>query len=117
MQSVADQEFLDVMGKLSNSDKAIIVEGNKDRAALQELGIKNNIFTINKPLYALAEEVAEQSRDVIILTDLDREGKMLYGKLSAALQRLGVRIDNQYREFLFRKTKIRQIEGLYNSLF
>jgi len=51
-----------------------------------------------------------------LLTDLDKKGKELYGKLNSGLQRFGVRIDNNFREFLFKKTKIRQIEGLRNTL-
>ena len=113
----SDNELLQMIEKLSDSGKTIIVEGKKDKAALEKLGVKNKIFTINKPLFAVAEEIAAKSKDVVILTDLDKKGKELYGKLSTMLQRLGVRIDNYYREFLFKKTKIRQIEGLSNNSF
>ena len=98
----SDEEFSQLIEKLNHSEKAIVVEGNKDKAALRALGIKNKIFTINKPLFAVAEEIAESNKDIVILTDLDKKGKELYGKLSTLLQRLGVRIDSQYREFLFR---------------
>jgi 5S rRNA maturation endonuclease (ribonuclease M5) len=117
MINTTDTEFLSALEKLSSSNKSIVVEGRKDKAALQQLGINNTIFTINKPLFALAEEIAATTNDIIILTDLDKKGRELYGRLSTLLQRLGVRIDNQYREFLFRKTKVRQIEGLSHSSF
>ena len=48
----------------------------------------------------------------MILTDLDAEGKKLYARLNHDLQRHGVRVDNSFREFLFRHTSLRQIEGL-----
>lgn len=97
--------------ELRDTNKAIIVEGEKDRKALERLGI-NNVFPLNgKPLFAFIEQLAKNEKEVIILTDLDREGKKLYGTLSSGLQKYGVRIDNYFREFIFKKTKIRQIEG------
>jgi 5S rRNA maturation endonuclease (ribonuclease M5) len=107
-----DEDFLEMLHKLASSGKPIIVEGKKDRKALQELGLKNRIFILDKPLFAVVEEVAAATKDVVILTDLDRKGKELYGKLNAQLQGLGVGVNNDFRNFLFRKTKFRQIEGL-----
>jgi len=101
-------EFLN---KLSKTNKLVIVEGRKDKKALEALGVKN-ICCLNKnPIYKTVEEIASSSSKVIILTDLDKEGKHLYGKLRTQLQFLGVEVDNYFREFLF-TTKIRQIEGL-----
>ncbi|MBI4439119.1 toprim domain-containing protein [Candidatus Woesearchaeota archaeon] len=91
--------------------KPIIVEGLKDKKALESLGFRN-IFMATKPLYKTVEEIAARYEQAIILTDLDREGKILYGRLSQGLQRHGVRIDNQLRTFLMKNTKLRQIEGL-----
>ena len=94
--------------KLARTEKTVIVEGRKDKEAVEALGA-GNVFCLNhRPVY----EVAARSRKVVILTDLDREGKKLYGKIRTHLQRLGVEVDNYFREFLLRKTKIRQIEGL-----
>ena len=47
----------------------------------------------------------------MILTDLDKEGKKLFGKLNKELQRRGVKVDNALRLLLF-KTGITEIEGL-----
>ena len=41
-----------------------------------------------------------------------KQGKELYGKLNSGLQQLGVEVDNNFRNFLFKKTKLRQIEGM-----
>ena len=43
---------------------------------------------------------------------MDKQGKELYGKLNSGLQQRGVKIDNNFRNFLFKNTKLRQIEGL-----
>ena len=102
--------------KLKQSDKLIIVEGKKDKAALEKLGV-GNIFTLSKkPLFHVIEEIAGAGKGVVILTDLDRHGKELYGRLNSGLQYHGVKVDNKFREFLFKKTKLRQIEGLYNHI-
>ncbi len=100
--------------KLKLGASAVIVEGKKDKSALEKLGINSSkIFTLNaKPLFVVAEAVAKDYDMAIILTDLDAEGKKLYGKLNTLLQHLGVNIDNSLRDFLFKNTKIRQIEGL-----
>jgi len=107
------REIEEWINRLKDCGKLIVVEGMKDKNALISCGI-SSIHTLNKkPLYACIEEIATQSKDVIILTDMDPEGKKLYGTVSSGLQHHGVRIDNYFREFLFKKTKLRQIEGLY----
>ncbi|MBI2136818.1 toprim domain-containing protein [Candidatus Woesearchaeota archaeon] len=116
-------EFID---KIIDNNTLIIVEGIKDKKALEDLGINNIIILNRRPLYAVVEKVAAvygkakkltgERPSVIILTDLDAEGKKLYGKLNSGLQNFGVRIDNRFREFLFRHTKLRQIEGMKNYL-
>jgi 5S rRNA maturation endonuclease (ribonuclease M5) len=99
--------------KLQNTDKTIIVEGKKDKNALVSLGAKN-IVTINKPLYKLVEDVAEITKEVVILTDFDKEGKKLYGFLKSNFQKNGVKIDRYFREFLMKNTKLTCIESIEN---
>ncbi len=98
--------------EIKKSGKLILVEGKKDLKALKDIGIENKIETLKgKPLYKVAEDAARCKR-IIILTDLDSEGKKLYGRLSTYLQSHGCEIDNKFREFLLKKTKLRQIEGI-----
>ena len=98
---------------LRQSKAIIIVEGKKDERALREMGVEGEVVTLSRqPIFAVAESVAAQSRDAIILTDLDKEGKKLYGMLNRALQRLGVRVDDTIRNFLYKNTTVRQIEGM-----
>lgn len=89
----------------------IIVEGVKDKKALNSFGI-TNIITLNRPLFSVVENVAEKTKECAVLTDLDKEGKKLYSQLSKDLQRHGVKINNKFRNFLFKETQLRQIEGL-----
>ena len=111
------EEFNEHINKIRESNILIIVEGKKDRAALNKFGITNIIELTKKPLFRVVEEVSDSNKECIILTDLDKKGKELYGKLNSDLQKHGVKIDNSFRNFLFKNTKIRQIEGLANILY
>ncbi len=108
------QELDQWIQKLVEEQPFIIVEGYKDKASLQKLGLENIITLRGKPLYKIVELMAKLSDECIILTDLDREGKKLYSVLKAELQKHKVKIDDRFRNFLFKETDLRQIEGLFN---
>ena len=63
-------------------------------------------------MFEIIENIADNHKECAILTDLDNEGKKLFGKLNSGLSSHGVRVNNKFREFLFKKTKLRQIEGI-----
>jgi len=107
------EEFIEKLKK-DSEEKIILVEGIKDKAALESLGIKN-IITLKKPLYAVIEDIIQTKKECILLLDLDKKGKELYARISSKLKQFGVKIDNSFREFLF-KTKLRQIEGINTYL-
>ena len=92
--------------------RQVIVEGSNDRKALNEFGIKR-IITLGKPLYKVVESC---EKEVAILTDLDAEGKKIYKRLKNEFSRRGVGINDRFRKFLSRYTKLRQIEGLENYI-
>ena len=102
--------------KIKNSNTLVIVEGKKDRMALQKLGLSNIVELSKKPLFQIVEDISNSNKECIILTDLDKKGKEIYGKLNSNLQKNGVKINNKFREFLFKHTKLRQIEGIYTYL-
>ena len=104
------QEYIE---ELKRDPVIIIVEGNKDKKALERLGIdKDFILTLKKPFYKIVEEIQEFG-ECAILTDLDKKGKLYYEKFNSILPQRGVKINNRLRHFLFKKTKLRQIEGLH----
>lgn len=107
------EEFLEKL-KQESKKKVIIVEGPNDKKSLELFKIKN-VVVLRKPLYLVVEHIVNTEKDCIILTDLDKKGKELHGKLTEGLSQHGVMIDNKPREFLF-KTKLRQIEGLTNYM-
>ena len=111
-----EEEFLDLIADLIQRDVIVIVEGKKDATALKKLGINNIVELTKKPLYAIVEEVSENNKECSILTDLDKKGKELYGKLNTNLRKHGVKVNDKPRNFLFKHTKLRQIEGLTHYL-
>jgi len=110
------KEIQDFVDELKKSQKLIIVEGKKDKQALEKLGIKNIITLSKKPIFQIIEDISKKNKEVVILTDLDKQGKELFGKLNSGLSYHGVKVDNKFREFLFKETKLRQIEGLVSYL-
>ena len=113
MKRILDLE--DWINQLKDSNKLILVEGKKDRAALNSLGI-TNIIIINKPLFEIVEIIADSVKECILLTDLDPEGRKMYSYISRNLKRKGIKIDDKYRIYLYRNTKLRNIEGIRNYL-
>ena len=104
------EELYELIDKLKNV--LVIVEGKKDKKALEEVGFRK-VVSLNKPLYEVVEEINEKK--VLVLTDLDKKGKQIYGKLKKDLNKRGVGVDDKLRNLLF-KTKLRQIEGLIHYL-
>lgn len=94
--------------KLKN--KVLIVEGIKDKKALSKIGVKR-IFILNKPIFKIVEDVSKITKEVVILTDLDKKGKQLYSKLKKGFERHRVKVDDRFRRFLF-KERIIYIEGI-----
>jgi 5S rRNA maturation endonuclease (ribonuclease M5) len=105
--------LIDELGILKESTSIKIVEGKKDKLALESLKI-TNIRTLNKPLYKIAEECL--SKEVIILTDLDRQGKRLYAILKRYLTEMGARVNDRFRNFLFKHSRLTQIQGISSYL-
>ena len=107
------QKIIDFISELKSSNKLIIVEGKKDKTSLKKLGISNYIVTLSKkPLFEVMENISKITDQTIILTDFDKKGKELYRKLNTGLQKLGVKVDYYFREFLQKNTKLSHIEGI-----
>jgi 5S rRNA maturation endonuclease (ribonuclease M5) len=106
--------LIKLIDKLKEDNTLIIVEGYKDKKSLTSLGIsgKRILPLQRKALFKVVEEVAKKEKKAVILTDLDKAGKRLYSKLNSDLSQRGIYTDNKLRNFLFRYTSLRQIEGL-----
>lgn len=97
-------ELLAVLDELreANEGTPIVVEGIRDVASLRELGLSGHIIPLHSgdPLFTLAEEIAAQADEVILLTDWDAKGQTLFDSLRAALAANGVKSDGKFRDDL-----------------
>jgi 5S rRNA maturation endonuclease (ribonuclease M5) len=102
--------------KERSKDEVILVEGQKDRAALTVLGIDGEVWQVQGPnsIFSTAERLANEMRSAIILTDWDRKGGQLARLLRDGLRANGVRYDDQLRLRLVQlvKMEIKDIESL-----
>ncbi len=112
-KTMKNKTLIESLEKIKKENYLVIVEGKKDRTALQSFGINRIVELKNRPLFQVIEDINED--EVVILTDLDSEGRKLFGKLRYFMQRRGIKINNKMRNEIFR-TKLRNIEGLDSYL-
>jgi len=114
------EELIKEIEKVKKNNSLIIVEGKKDKIALEEIGLKN-IFVLNeysKGLLIRIEEIAKRKEGCIILTDFDKKGKKMYDLIRKDLLHLGVKINDGLRSMLLR-VHLSHIEGIstfFNNL-
>lgn len=117
---IKKDELLREIEKLRKSKSLIIVEGKKDKTALEQIGLKN-VFILNencKSIFVKIEEIIarrEKCEECIILTDFDKEGKKLYNFVKNELLQRGVKMNNKLRDLLL-KTHLSHIEGISTFL-
>lgn len=93
-------------------DIPVIVEGKKDRFALDRLGFKKIFDISGKPLHEIADEVKSNNpKSAIILTDFDEEGEVKASHLKKLLAQFKIKTDPFTRE-RFRSLEIHRIEEL-----
>lgn len=87
----------------SNEDGVpILVEGDKDEAALRHLGVRGPVVKVNagRTLFVFVEEYARGRRDAILLVDWDRTGGRLARRLREACGANAVKLDETHRRAL-----------------
>ncbi|HEC81772.1 MAG TPA: topoisomerase [Thermoplasmatales archaeon] len=111
----AVEEIEKVVDDLIEENKRIplLVEGDKDVAALRKLGVIGVIIRVNtgKTLSDFCDFIASRYEEIIILTDWDRRGGILCARIKRNLEGR-VKCNTRYREMLAKLTTIRTIEGL-----
>jgi 5S rRNA maturation endonuclease (ribonuclease M5) len=109
------EELEKLLSELQEENKIIpiIVEGDKDVAALRKLDIKGTIISTNtgRPLADFCDRIAENYKDIIILTDWDWRGGRLCHTIRKNLEGR-VNCNIKYRELFARYSMIRTVEGL-----
>ena len=96
-----------------NNSTPIIVEGDKDLRALHKLGVNGIIISVNSgmSLTDFCDMIAQDYKDIIILTDWDRKGGYLCHTIMKNLEGR-VKCNTYYREVFAKNSMIRTVEGL-----
>jgi 5S rRNA maturation endonuclease (ribonuclease M5) len=112
-KTLEDLEKILVDLQEENKKIPIIVEGEKDIVALRKLGIDGKIISVNLgvSLTNFCDKLADEFKDIIILTDWDRRGGYLCHTIKRNLEGR-VNCNIHYRELFARNAMIRTVEGL-----
>lgn len=91
----------------------ILVEGDKDIAALRKLGINGIIISVNAgmSLISFCDIIARHYTEIILLIDWDRRGGHICRTISKNLEGR-VRCNLKYRKVIANHAMIRTVEGL-----
>ncbi len=114
--------LLDAIDDLIDESKShpILVEGEKDAAALRKLGVEGEILMVNSglPLFTLCEQVARSHKVAILMTDWDSRGGTLCRRLHENLEANGARpnLECRKRIALLCRKDVKDVEGLPNYL-
>jgi len=97
--------------KEKNKSIPIIVEGEKDVKALHTLDIKGEIIKIHGKLANLCDDIAMKYKEVIILTDWDKEGWEICRKIEENL-RGRIKCITDYRIIFSHFINSKNVEGI-----
>ncbi len=108
--------LLDALRKRSNTGVPIVVEGRRDREALGKLGVTGTILCLKaagESRFHFLDRL-DGFRDIILLTDFDREGVELRLWLYQELTRRGIRADDLAWKRIrsLARTEVRSVEEL-----
>lgn len=109
------EELLEQLQELISQNSIIVVEGKRDVAALNALGLYADFrLATHHSLMNFCEGLAETGQNIVILTDWDRRGNMLASKLVEYLQSLGVTPETRIRELIVSlvQKEIKDVESL-----
>ena len=91
----------------------IIVEGEKDKLALEKLGVNGVIISVNRgvSLIDFCDRIAKKYKEIIILTDWDRRGGYLCSTIKRNLEGR-VKCNIFYREVFAKNSVNKTVEGI-----
>lgn len=107
--------------KIKRRKLLLVVEGKKDKKALENIGLKN-IFVLNesgKGLFSRIDELCEIASmnkfNCVVLTDFDKKGRKLNNTIKKIFLERGIKSNNRFRDLLLRG-KLSHIEGIDSFL-
>ncbi len=94
----------------------VVVEGKRDYQLLRRLGIKNLHQLSGKNYFDLLEEIGEETPEVVLLVDLDRQGEKIFQKLKRIFEQSGLKVVDSFREEL-KEFGVEEVEHLGLLIF
>lgn len=112
-------EILDKLAKEAKKGTPVIVEGRNDLLALRRLGIDGKIACVKASGKVLVDRLDEfHDKEVIVMTDFDRDGKKLARHITTYLQAKRVRVNPVFWKKIgaLVRRDVKDIEGLPSYL-
>lgn len=105
--------FVRQLNQLADDGWAVLVEGKRDAAAMRGLGYTGGLATVSS-VGRLGVQALAPAKKVVILTDLDREGRVLAARYIKLLSHEGIRTSLAERRRLRAASRgaFRHIENL-----
>jgi len=105
-------ELVSVVQEMCDLVDAVVVEGVHDKEALKGMGITKDIVTFSSgfSFVDFIDYLRRRHKRIVILTDFDRAGKRFNKKLSAGLERAGIKVEWRYRKEIGRILGIRGLK-------
>ncbi len=104
------REFIEMLNHASSKGALVVVEGKRDVMALTNLGFSGSIITLNASLTKIASSI--ESREVILLLDMDSKGRFLTKRLASMIPARKVNLFYKKRLLEVTRGRIRSIEEL-----
>ena len=110
-----------LLSDVGNHVDLILVEGPRDLAALRSLGYGGRTETLSQvgvQSNDLVNAFAENSLNVLILTDFDEEGRVLERRLTEMFEKAGVKVEKGIRRRFGRlmgALRVYEVEDLENA--
>ena len=106
-----EKQLKAVLEELNEKDAVIIVEGKKDRNALQRAGVKGRIEIVNRSPEELSRRMAGE-KEVVLLTDFDEAGEEICRRMQESLSSYNVKADVNSRRKFHRILRVRNFETM-----
>jgi len=112
------EELISALLEASQRGAAIIVEGRRDKMALQSLGASGPvIMASSKSILDMAEDAASQYQEIVVLTDWDEKGEemalLIEQHLRCTQSLANMEIRSQLKRLVKKEIKDVESLGLY----
>jgi len=84
------QAFIRDLNDLSEDGSLVLVEGKRDVNALRKIGYTGGILSISSVSSRESQRALARARSIVILTDLDSEGRRLAARYTKLLRAKGL---------------------------